>query len=425
VSIVTGVVVPRDAISNIAREQLEAVARYGRLHRRPVRVKVYACYADVPDSRVVMAPDAAAVVADEHFLASDLILYHFGIYYPLFDSIHFAPRGARTVVTYYGITHPALLHEGVRDSLYNSYRQAANLHVADRILTTSGFLTAELTRLGVPAARVTRIPLPVSFERLPDPARRQPPGETLRLAYVGRFVSAKGVLDLLRAVDLFAHRGGGPVEVDLVGSATFSDPAYLTKLREFAASLGPPGSVRFHFDVPDAELAEVLLGAEALVIPSFHEGFCVPVIEAMACGCFPICSDAGALPETSGGLGRTFPVGNADELADRLGELARARRQGGYRTDQGFVPRAEWLARARTYSLGFARACWHERFWAAVLEDLAPAGADVHAYLTAARKQVAAGLRAGTACPPVERSLYARVAEALAPPDGQPETLAS
>src|SRR5947209_15910140 len=103
VSIVTGVVVPRDAISNICREQLEAVARYGRLHRRRVRARVYACYADVPDSRVVTAPDAASVVADEHFLASDLVLYHFGIYYPLFDSIHFAPRGARTVVTYYGI----------------------------------------------------------------------------------------------------------------------------------------------------------------------------------------------------------------------------------------------------------------------------------------------------------------------------------
>src|SRR5262249_17017203 len=91
VSMITGVVVPRDAISNVCREQMEAIARSGRLHRRPVHLKVYACYASVPDSRIVMTTDPAAVAADPHFLASDLVLYHFGIYYPLFDSIHFAP----------------------------------------------------------------------------------------------------------------------------------------------------------------------------------------------------------------------------------------------------------------------------------------------------------------------------------------------
>jgi glycosyltransferase involved in cell wall biosynthesis len=414
VSLITSVLVPRDAISNVCREQLEAIARYGRLHRRRVDVKVYACHAVDPDSRVVTTGDPAAVVCDDHFLASDLILYHFGIYYPLFDSIHFAPRAARTVVTFYGITHPALLQEEVRDCMYLSYQQAANLHAADRILTTSRFLGAELERMRVPPARVTPLFLPASFERLPDPARKPPPGETLRLIYVGRFVPAKGVHDLLRGFDTFLRRTGCAARLDLVGSATYSDRAYLDELQAFLRERGLEGAARFHFDVSDAELAGMLLTADALVIPSYHEGFCVPVIEAMACGCFVICSDAGALPETSGGLGRLFAAGNADELAGRLEEFREARARGGFATETGFLGRAEWQARARAYTAGFSRARFQERFWGAVLGDLVQPEEEVRRGLVRGCRRVLDGLRAGPAALEKFPSVYARVAEALA-----------
>jgi glycosyltransferase involved in cell wall biosynthesis len=414
VSMITGVVVPRDAISNVCREQMEAIARYGRLHRRPIDLKVYACHADVPDSRIVMTTDPAAVAADPHFLASDLVLYHFGIYYPLFDSIHGAPRTAKTVVTFYGITHPGLLAPGLHETIYRSFQQGVNLHAADQILITSRFLARELERMGVPADKVTPIFLPGSFERLPDQAGRQPPGPTLRLVYVGRFVAAKGVLDLLKAVHALRNTAGRPVRLDLVGSGTFSDQAYLAGLREFVAAHGLEAEAHFHLDADDAELARLLLGADALVIPSFHEGFCVPVIEAMACGCFVICSDAGALPETSGGLGRLFPVGDAEALAARLAEFARAADKGGYVTEGGFVPRAEWQARARSYSAGFARPRFQERFWSAVLEGLALPDEEVRRCLTRARSELLAGLRAAGTAPCAGRAIYTRVAGALA-----------
>ena len=414
VSMITGVVMPRDAISNVCREQMEAIARYGRLHHLPIDLKVYACDAPIPDTRIVVTRDPAAVVADPHFLASDLILYHFGIYYPLFDSIHFAPRSARTVVTFYGITHPSLLHEEVRDSLYQSFRQGLNLHVADQILVTSQFLTAELQRMRVPLDKVTQIILPASFDRLPDAAARRPPGAVLRLVYVGRFVSAKGVRDLLEAFRVLRAGAGRPVRLDLVGSGTFSDPVYLAQLREFIAVHDLGADVHFHLDASDAELARLLLEAEALVIPSFHEGFCVPVIEAMACGCFVICSDAGALPETSGGLGRLFPVGNAEVLAERLMEFAHARNRGGYMTEGGFLSRAEWQTQARAYCAGFTRSRFQERFWNAVLEKLSPRDEEVRAGLAQARIELAARLRGSAMAPARAKAIYARVAKSLA-----------
>jgi glycosyltransferase involved in cell wall biosynthesis len=414
VSLITGVIIPRDAISNVCREQLEALARYGRLRRRRLDLKVYALRCDMPDSRIVTVSEAAAVAADPHFQTSDLILYHFGIYYPLFDSILLAPRTARTVVTFYGITHPGLLGEGVRDSLYRSFQQAVNLHAADRILITSQFLAQELERMRVPAERITPILLPASFERLPDPDRRQPPTDELRLMYVGRFVSAKGIMDLVKAVHAFRGKVSVPVRLDLVGSATFSDPSYLAGLREFVTEHGLGDAVHFHHDIGDGELSKLLLAADALVIPSYHEGFCVPVIEAMACGCFVICSDAGALPETSGGLGRLFAVRDVRQLAERLAEFARARAEGGYMTETGFLPRAAWQARARTYSAGFTRARFQERFWAAVLDDLTLAEEEVRGPLAAARAALVGRLRSGEVTPPDDDSAHARVVAALA-----------
>jgi glycosyltransferase involved in cell wall biosynthesis len=53
--------------------------------------------------------------------------------------------------------------------------------------------------------------------------------------------------------------------------------------------------------VPDEDLASYYSGALCLVLPSLYEGFGLPVIEAMACGCPVIVSDRGALPEIAGG----------------------------------------------------------------------------------------------------------------------------
>src|SRR5271165_1126593 len=100
---------PRDAISNVCRQQLDAVARYGARTGRLVHVKLFARQTAVRDARVAIAPDLATLVGDDHFNQSDLILFHFGIYNPLFDAVHFAPRTAKVVACFYGMTPPTLL----------------------------------------------------------------------------------------------------------------------------------------------------------------------------------------------------------------------------------------------------------------------------------------------------------------------------
>src|SRR5262249_12794230 len=59
-------------------------------------------------------------------------------------------------------------------------------------------------------------------------------------------------------------------------------------------------------NLPDAEVARLLKGAQALLLPSFAEGFGFPLVEALALGVPVLCSDLAALRENGGGVPEYF-----------------------------------------------------------------------------------------------------------------------
>ncbi|HLF89018.1 MAG TPA: glycosyltransferase family 1 protein [Anaerolineales bacterium] len=76
--------------------------------------------------------------------------------------------------------------------------------------------------------------------------------------------------------------------------------------------------VRYLGYVPDNDLPGLYVGALAFVMPSFDEGFGLPVLEAMACGTPVIAARSGALPEVVRDAGMLFDPVNADQLAELL-----------------------------------------------------------------------------------------------------------
>lgn len=86
-------------------------------------------------------------------------------------------------------------------------------------------------------------------------------------------------------------------------------------------ALGLRDHVEFVTGVPERRIIELYSEAQLAVVPSLYEGFSLPAIEAMACGCPLVATTGGAIPEVVGADNETamlVPPGDSDALAARL-----------------------------------------------------------------------------------------------------------
>jgi len=72
--------------------------------------------------------------------------------------------------------------------------------------------------------------------------------------------------------------------------------------------------------VSDEELVALYKGAKAFVMPSFEEGFGIPLLEAMACGCPVVSSNAGALQEVGGNAAIYFDPHNLEDMIQKISQ---------------------------------------------------------------------------------------------------------
>lgn len=87
--------------------------------------------------------------------------------------------------------------------------------------------------------------------------------------------------------------------------------------------IGVPGSadVRFVGYVADGDLPALYAGADAFVFPSLYEGFGLPPLEAMACGCPVVASRAAPMPEVCGRAAVYVDPLDAGSIADGIGRV--------------------------------------------------------------------------------------------------------
>ena len=123
--------------------------------------------------------------------------------------------------------------------------------------------------------------------------------------FVGTIEPRKNIARLLRAFDLLKGRYGIPHQLVLAGGPGVGDG----EIRAAARSIRPRGSVVFTGYVSGAEKKALYQNASVFVFPSLYEGFGMPPLEAMACGCPVVCAAAASLPEV---------VGEAAEQVDPL-----------------------------------------------------------------------------------------------------------
>lgn len=86
-------------------------------------------------------------------------------------------------------------------------------------------------------------------------------------------------------------------------------------------SSGHRGRVVLAGALEGADLVCLLKGASLVVVPSLYEGFCLPMVEAMACGVPTVAADASCLPEVSGGALKYFDPRSVDDMASCMASV--------------------------------------------------------------------------------------------------------
>lgn len=137
------------------------------------------------------------------------------------------------------------------------------------------------------------------------------------LLFVGTLEPRKNVPTLLRAYRLLRDRTGFHGPVVLAGARGWLDEEIFAT----AAALGLQDALRHLGRVDDRTLAHLYHGADLLALPSHYEGFGLPVLEAMHCGCPVICSDRGSLREVAGDAALLLPPDDVTAWATALEQV--------------------------------------------------------------------------------------------------------
>lgn len=230
----------------------------------------------------------------------------------------------------------------LRDRIWTR-RDCRGIAGAQGVIAPSEATRRELVGLlGVGVAAVRVVPHGIDHALFrPVPGR---PVAGRYVLFVGSEQPRKGLVTLLTAFAalkrLPAHSDVRLVKVGLAGTR---EAPYRERTRATVDALALGADVVFTEGVADEELPAYYSAATCFVLPSLAEGFGLPPLEAMACGCPTIVSAAGALPEVAADAALVVQAGDADSLR---AALERVLDDAGLRADL----RERGLARAAHYS---------------------------------------------------------------------------
>jgi glycosyltransferase involved in cell wall biosynthesis len=277
-------------------------------------------YVEMDDPETASETRPFARYADEA-AAGDVLVYQFAT-----ASGIGAWLGARTetlVVNYHNVTPPefyAPWDNGMARHQLLAQTQLRELAPRAALgLAVSSFNELELRQAGF---RRTAVVPPAAM--VPAAAGRRPgsppPGRAgSRWVSVGRLAPNKATELAIMALLVTRQHDDPSATLQVVGRSVV--PSYTAALHRFVDELGLREAVVFRGALSDEALAATVGDADVFVLTSRHEGFGVPVLEAMALGVPVVANEAGALPEVVGGAGLLVDATDPYALAGAVAQL--------------------------------------------------------------------------------------------------------
>jgi len=237
----------------------------------------------------------------EEAAAGDVLVYQFATASGIGPWLR--ARAETLVVNYHNVTPPeyyAPWDNGMARHQLLAQTQLRELAPRAALgLAVSSFNEVELRRAGfrrtavVPPAAI----VPTTFTA-PANAEATPHATGTRWVSVGRVAPNKAIELAIMALLVARAHDDPAATLQVVGRPVV--PSYTAALQRYVDDMGLHHAVVFSGALSDAALAATVAASDVFVLPSRHEGFGVPVIEAMTLGVPVVANEAGALPEVVG-----------------------------------------------------------------------------------------------------------------------------
>lgn len=222
--------------------------------------------------------------------------------------------------------------------LYANYMIDAAVRKSDKIITDSYFSQKEILKYiqtgekqievihcGLNSEEIRSLANLVNFKEL----RQKHKLPTSYFLYVGSIKGHKNLLSALKAFKLFVKKYPN-YKMVLIGVKPdeFLKNNETSGLRE---GIIVPGFI------PDSELPAIYSNALCLIFPSFYEGFGLPPLEAMSCGCPVIASNLSSIPEVCGNAALYFDPHKVDEIVKTMEQIVEDKKTVHQLIEKGFI----------------------------------------------------------------------------------------
>lgn len=295
------------------------------LKNRGHDVQLFASDWNLTDHEVRRVSTAGSFIQSQ----DDVLIYHHSIGW---DGYEFLKQArCRTVIKYHNITPPAFF-EGISEKHKNlcaeGRRQLKFLARAehDAYLAASAYNMRDLRAEGTSASRTSVVPPFHNADKLEtiqpdlDIVDRYADGN-VNILMVGGLRPNKGHVSLIETFAAYRSNFNSHARLLIVGAENEAFQSYTETLRELIELLLLKHRVVFTGEVSESELKAYYLVANALLVTSEHEGFCVPLVEAMALKVPIIGFGTTAIPETAGNAGVIWHERDATLLAESINYL--------------------------------------------------------------------------------------------------------
>ncbi len=253
------------------------------------------------------------------------VILHYSLGSPL-NALYRSLNSAQRILIHHNLT-PAHWFAAVNPRIHRDIEQGrhefpALCALSDKLIADSRFNVAEIEAVGC-TAEVLELPIDTekwSIPSNPGIAQLLKNDPALHVLHVGRLAPNKCVEDIIKTF-YFLHKHIEPRSKLWLVGIDIDTEVYSFGLKRLVHELGLNDAVCFAGQRDDSELKALYENASLYLCMSEHEGFCLPVIEAMHFGLPVVAYGSTALPDTVGRAGVLLYAKRHPEIAELLSKM--------------------------------------------------------------------------------------------------------